>query len=99
MSCNCPSGARIVQVQIQGAQGGRGDQGERGERGETGLTPSIQVAAVSLAPEETATAVRSGGDETPLFTFGIPRGRDGKDGKDGTSSVETIESAFIDNLF
>ena len=98
MSCNC-SAARIVQVQIPGAQGGRGEKGDRGDRGEVGLTPSIQVIAETLDPGMSATAVRSGEDAAPVITFGIPRGRDGKDGQDGSSSVSTIGSSLIDNLF
>ena len=98
MNCNC-NGVRVVQVQIPGAQGPKGDpgadgaDGKDGIDGKPGITPSIEVEAVTLDADSQATVQRTGSDDSPKFTFGIPRGRD------GSSSVDSIDSASINNLF
>ena len=46
-------------------------------RGETGLTPNIKVGEVTtLEKGSEATVIRSGTNEDPVFSFGIPRGDD-----------------------
>lgn len=55
-----------------GTPGAKGDTGETGATGATGATPSIQVAATKLPASNEPTATRSGTDEAPIITFGIP---------------------------
>ena len=73
--------------------GMRGIQGEQGAPGETGLTPVISVKAETLEAGAQATATRSGTDEAPLITFGIPRGADGAEGAPGKDGVTPDISA------
>lgn len=80
----------VFVVDISGMQG---IQGEQGAPGETGLTPVISVKAESLEAGAQATATRSGTDEAPLITFGIPRGADGAEGAPGKDGVTPDISA------
>ena len=80
----------VFVVDISGMQG---IQGEQGAPGETGLTPVISVKAESLEAGAQATATRSGTDEAPLVTFGIPRGADGAEGAPGKDGVTPDISA------
>lgn len=48
-----------------------------------GVTPVISVAAETLPAGSAATVERSGTDDAPLFTFGIPRGDTGATGPEG----------------
>ena len=77
-------------VDISGMQG---IQGEQGAPGETGLTPVISVKAETLEAGAQATATRSGTDEAPMITFGIPRGADGAEGAPGQDGVTPDISA------
>lgn len=56
-----------------GAQGPQGPTGATGPKGDTGITPNIGVNAVELSAGSQPTATRSGTNENPLITFGIPK--------------------------
>ena len=62
----------------QGIQGPKGDTGEKGEKGDTGatgatgVTPNISVSATKLPAGSDPTATRTGTNENPIITFGIP---------------------------
>lgn len=45
--------------------------------------PTISVAAKTLSAGSVATVTKSGTDEAPVFTFGIPKGADGAKGERG----------------
>lgn len=45
--------------------------------------PSISVGATTLAAGSTATVTKTGTDEAPVFTFGIPKGEKGDKGDTG----------------
>lgn len=50
--------------------------------------PSISVAATTLAAGSTATVTKSGTDEAPVFTFGIPKGEKGDKGDTGATGPQ-----------
>lgn len=52
----------------------RGEKGDKGDKGDTGATPNISVTATELPAGSSPTATRSGTNENPLITFGIPSG-------------------------
>lgn len=54
------------------SKGDTGANGATGATGPTGATPSIAVAATALPAGSQPTATRSGTDENPIITFGIP---------------------------
>ena len=56
-------------------------KGVKGDIGLTGATPNISVSATTLAAGSQATVVKSGNNEYPTFTFGIPAGAAGANGK------------------
>ena len=76
----------------QGIQGPKGDPGEHGEKGDTGatgatgVTPNISVSATKLPAGSDPTATRTGTDENPIITFGIPSSDGG-----GGGGVFTLE--------
>ena len=76
----------------QGIQGPKGDPGEHGEKGDTGATgatgatPNISVSATKLPAGSEPTATRTGTDENPIITFGIPSSDGG-----GGGGVFTLE--------
>ena len=74
-----------------GPTGPQGEQGIQGPQGATGATPNISVTATTLPAGSEATATRSGTNENPLFTFGIPQGEAGK-GKGPTILSKTFTS-------
>lgn len=55
-------------------RGPKGDKGDTGATGATGATPNISVTATELPAGSSPTATRSGTNENPLITFGIPKG-------------------------
>ena len=57
----------------QGPQGPQGIPGTNGATGATGATPNISVSATELPAGSAPTATRSGTDENPIITFGIPK--------------------------
>lgn len=64
-----------------------------------GVVPNIQVGEVAtLEPGEQATVTRRGGNENPIFDFGIPRGKDGSGKTDFITSdlvmIEVIDSTL-----
>lgn len=59
----------------RGEKGDKGDKGDTGATGATGATPNISVTATELPTGSSPTATRSGTDENPLITFGIPDGK------------------------
>ena len=65
---------------IQGPKGDKGDKGDTGATGATGATPNISVTATELPAGSSPTATRSGTDENPIITFGIPSGGGGGGG-------------------
>lgn len=60
-----------------GAQGPSGERGPEGPAGKNGVTPVITVKATTLEAGSEATVSKSGSDEAPTFTFGIPKGATG----------------------
>lgn len=50
----------------------KGATGATGTTGATGATPNISVNATPLSADSNPTATRSGSNENPLITFGIP---------------------------
>lgn len=64
----------------KGDKGDTGSQGIQGVKGDIGATPNISVAAKTLSAGSQATATRSGTDENPIITFGIPKGDSGSNG-------------------
>lgn len=74
-----------------------------------GSVPVISVDAKSLPPGSDATATITGNPDTPLITFGIPRGdkgdkgengangADGQDGADGKNATITGATATVDS--
>ena len=58
----------------RGPQGPTGATGSTGATGATGATPNISVTATQLPADAQPTATRSGTDENPIITFGIPSG-------------------------
>lgn len=58
----------------RGETGAKGDKGDKGDTGATGATPNISVTATKLPADAQPTATRSGTDENPIITFGIPSG-------------------------
>ena len=58
---------------IQGPKGDKGDKGDTGATGATGATPNISVTATELPAGSSPTATRSGTNENPIITFGIPQ--------------------------
>ena len=80
----------------KGDKGDTGSQGIQGVKGDIGATPNISVAATTLAAGSQATATRSGTDESPIITFGIPKGDTGEKGDKGESGagLKTIQSTL-----
>lgn len=64
-------------------KGEKGDTGTTGAKGDTGATPNISVSATTLSAGSEATVVKTGTAESPLFTFGIPKGDKGDTGATG----------------
>jgi hypothetical protein len=58
---------------IQGPVGPDGARGLTGDTGPAGPTPAISVTAVALDYGQEPSVIRSGTDEEPLLTFGIPK--------------------------
>lgn len=86
--------AKVFNFEFKNLKGEKGDTGAQGV-GTPGVTPNISVAATSLSSSASATATRSGTDEEPLITFGIPRGKSFQD--IGTFSIDPSEwSALSD---
>lgn len=69
-----PTGATGPQGPVgqTGATGATGPQGPTGQNGADGVTPNISVSATTLPAGSQATATRSGTNENPIITFGIP---------------------------
>lgn len=76
----------------RGEKGDKGDKGDTGATGATGATPNISVTATELPAGSSPTATRTGTDENPLFTFGIP---DGKQMYHHNVSIVTDDNANI----
>ena len=62
-----------------------------GNTGATGATPNISVLATALPAGSAPTATRSGTDENPTITFGIPTGATGETGATPNISVNAVE--------
>lgn len=82
------NGDAVTTGSIRGATGA---QGETGETGPIGATPDISIGTVTtLDAGEDATVTIDGTAESPVLSFGIPKGPKGDDGDDGVSpTVET----------
>ena len=76
----------------KGDKGDTGSQGIQGVKGDIGATPNISVAATTLAAGSQATATRSGTDESPIITFGIPKGDKGEKGDSGSNGYSILYS-------
>lgn len=61
-----------------GPTGPQGEKGEQGPAGMNGVTPAITVSVTTLEAGSDATVTKSGTDEAPHFTFGIPKGEPGE---------------------
>lgn len=83
----------------KGDKGDQGPTGEKGEKGDKGDTPNISAASQTLPAGSAASVSRSGTNENPVFTFGIPKGEKGERGEQGESAVTAVENSFIANLF
>nr|DAW95064.1 MAG TPA: tail fiber protein [Caudoviricetes sp.] len=70
-----------------GATGAQGLKGEKGDKGDTGATPIIDIESTTLPAGSVATVTKSGTDEAPLFTFGIPTGATGATGEKGETGA------------
>lgn len=70
-----------------GATGAQGLKGEKGDKGDTGATPIIDIESTTLPAGSAATVTKSGTDEAPLFTFGIPTGATGATGEKGETGA------------
>ena len=73
-------------VNLKGPQGNKGDtgaQGVKGDTGATGATPSISVTVTTLAAGSAATVSKTGTNEKPTISFGIPKGDTGATGATG----------------
>lgn len=57
----------------------QGPKGDTGEQGPQGATPNISVTATQLPSDAQPTATRSGTDENPIITFGIPQASGGSE--------------------
>ena len=82
----------------QGPQGETGEQGAKGDKGDTGATgatPNISVTATELPAGSSPTATRSGTNENPIITFGIPQAS----GSGGTQlykhSIEVPNTGYL----
>ena len=62
-----------------------------GQTGADGAVPNISVEAVGLPAGSVPTASRSGTDENPLFSFGIPKGDTGPQGEKGDPGPQGIQ--------
>lgn len=62
--------------------------GAEGPAGPSGVTPDIRVAATTLGEGESATVVRTGDNDSPTITFGIPRGNTGPAGSAGAEGPQ-----------
>ena len=71
-----------------GAQGPSGERGPEGPAGKNGVTPVITVKATTLEAGSEATVSKSGSDEAPTFTFGIPKGLTGDTGPKGDTGPQ-----------
>ena len=82
---------------IQGPKGDKGDKGDTGATGATGATPNISVTATELPAGSSPTATRSGTDENPLITFGIPQagGGGGALGFTINCSIDSTSTAIL----
>ena len=76
---------------IQGPKGDKGDKGDTGATGATGATPNISVTATELPAGSSPTATRSGTNENPLITFGIPQASGGSGGSISNGFTVSIE--------
>lgn len=70
-----------------GATGAQGLKGEKGDKGDTGATPIIDIESTTLPAGSAATVTKSGTDEAPLFTFGVPTGATGATGEKGETGA------------
>ena len=88
-----------ITVEVACLQGAKGDKGDKGD------TPNISAASQTLPAGSAASVSRSGTNENPVFTFGIPKGdkgdkgEKGERGEQGESAVTAVENSFIANLF
>lgn len=55
------------------SKGDIGPQGKQGTTGLTGATPNISVSSIEIPYGSQPTATRSGTNENPIITFGIPK--------------------------
>lgn len=68
--------------------GAQGIKGENGADGKDGVTPVITVSASTLPAGSEATVEKSGTNENPVFSFGIPAGEQGKQGEPGKDGAD-----------
>ena len=89
----------------QGIQGPKGDTGEQGPKGDTGatgatgVTPNISVSATKLPAGSDPTATRTGTNENPIITFGIPSSDSGGGGNDLKILYVTNINDLITEMF
>ncbi len=86
-------------AQGQGPQGPAGPQGPKGEKGDPGTTPTISIGTVTtLEPGQQATVTKRGGNEAPIFDFGIPKGDPGTGGTSTSITKQDIEKVLTGNI-
>jgi len=61
-----------------GPPGPPGATGPQGPQGNPGISPDIKIRVTPIASNDFPTVQKSGSLEEPVFTLGIPRGRDGR---------------------
>ena len=68
-----------------------GAQGTQGSTGPTGATPNISMAATALAYGQSPTVVKTGTNENPIFTLGIPEGAPGQGVPSGGTTGQILK--------
>ena len=72
-------------------------KGPQGSTGPTGATPNISVSATQLAEGASPTASRSGTNENPIITFGIPKGDTGQGVPSGGTTGQYLRKTSNSN--
>ncbi len=71
---------------------GKPSRGAKGDKGEPGVTPNLTIGTVTtLEAGQNATASITGTAESPVLSFGIPRGAKGEPGAGG-GGVDIVTS-------
>ena len=74
-----------------------GATGATGGTGPTGATPNISMAATGLAYGQSPTVVKTGTNENPIFTLGIPEGAPGQGVPSGGTTGQYLRKTSNSN--